>query len=149
VIDFEALWSQTRDRYSNEVELKTISTQREFKVIYDGSYDEVVVTPLLTKMPRHITKTDFRRVWEKFVKVEVNPYRPGHYQRETRNASYILALIKDILEERVEEQSLKLIHQGTNLLELKGIKGSLSGIVKSTWNELEEAVEKFIKEGRK
>jgi len=149
VIASNALWSQIRDRYSSEVELKTISTRREFKVVYDGSHDEVIVMPLSTKMPRYITRRDFQRVWEKFAKVEMDPYRPGHYQRETQNASYILALIKDVLGEGDEQQSLKPSQEEMNLLRVKSMKGSFTGIVKSTWNELEETIEKFVKEGQR
>lgn len=149
MIDFESVWTQVRNRYSSEVELTTISTHREFKAVYDSSYDEIIVMPLSTKMPRHITKKDFQRVWEKFVKVEVNPYRPGHYQRETQNASYTLALIREILEGEVEKQSGKLSQERTELSELKNMKGSLSGIVKFTWDEIEEKLEKFIEEGRR
>jgi len=138
-----------RNRYSSEAELTTISTHREFKAVYDGLYDEIIATPLSTKMPRHITKNDFRKVWEKFVKVETNPYRPGHYQRETQNASYTLALIKEILEGGAERQPAKLGREGADLSELKDMKGSLSGIVKLTWDEIEERLEKFIEEGRR
>jgi len=123
--------------------------QHEFEVAYDSSYDELLVIPSSTKMPRHITKTDFRKVWEKFVKVEGNPYRPGHYQRETRNASYILALVKDILEEKTKEQSLEFNQEALDVLELKSMKGSLAGLTRFTWDELEEMTEKFIKEGRR
>ena len=148
-MDFESVWKQVRNRYSSEVELTTISTHREFKALYDSSYDEIIVMPLSTKMPRHITKKDFRKVWEKFVKVEVNPYRPGHYQRETQNASYTLALIKEILEEGSKGQPARLSREEKDILELKDMKGSLSGIVKLTWDEIEEKLEKFIKEGRR
>jgi len=123
--------------------------QHMFEVAYDSSYDELVVIPSSTKMPRHITKKDFRKVWEKFVKVEGDPYRPGYYQRETRNASYILALVKDILEEKTEEQSLELNQEAPDVLELKSMKGILAGLTRFTWDKLEEMTEKFIKEGRR
>ena len=149
MIGFETLWARIRDRYSNEIGLETISTGCEFKAMYDSSYDVVVVTPLSTKMPRHITKRDFRNIWKKLVKIEGDPYRPGYYQRETRNASYILALIKDILEEENKEKSLNLSQEAIEVLDLKGVKGIFRGIVKYTWEELEEATEKFVKEGRR
>lgn len=149
MIDFETLWARIRDRYSNETGLETISTRREFKAMYDSSYDVVVVTPLSTKMPRHITKRDFRNLWEKLAKIERNPYRPGYYQRETRNASYILALIKNVLEEENIEKPLNLSQKAIDILDLKGMKGIFRGIVKSTWGELEEAAEKFVEEGRR
>jgi len=149
MMDFESVWVQVRNRYSSETMLTTISTRREFKAVYDGSYDEIIVMPLSTKMPRHITKKDFQRVWEKFVKVEVNPYRPGHYQRETQNASYTLALIREILEGGVQKHPAKISRERADLPELEHMKGSLSGIVKLPWDEIEEKLEKFVEEGRR
>ncbi len=142
VIDIEDVWTQLQGHFSKETRLKTISGQREFKAVYDRAYDEIVVTPDSTMMPRHITKIDFRKVWAKFVTIKEKPYRPGYYQRETRNASYIIALIKALTLE-IEEPSGE---QGKNLSNLKKIKGSLAHIVNSTWDELEETGDKFVRE---
>jgi hypothetical protein len=143
VIDIEDVWVHIQGHFSKETCLKTISTRQEFKVVYDGTYDEIVVTPQSSKMPRHITKSDFRKVWEKFVIITDQPYRPAHYQRETRNASYILALIKALQTVELKEPNGE---EEKNLSNLKKIKGSFANIVKSTWDELEETGDKFIRE---
>jgi len=78
--------------------------------------------------------------------IKEKPYRPGHYQRETRNASYILALIQDIQKIRSEEPSFTIGEEGKNLSKLKSIKGSLANIVKASWDELEESGDKFVNE---
>jgi hypothetical protein len=143
VIDIKDIWTKLQGHFSKETRLKTISGKQEFKAVYDGSYDAILVTPDSTGMPRHITKTDFRKVWVKFVTIKENPYRPGHYSQETRNASYITALIKALQIVNFEEPSGK---QEKNLSDLKKIKGSLAHIVPSTWDELEETGEKFVRE---
>jgi len=149
MMDFETLWSHIRERYSNETSLKTTSTEREFNAVYDGSYDLVLVTPLSTKMPRHITRRDFQNLWDKFMKIEGDPYRTAYYQRDTRNASYILAMIKDVLEQENVQQTQKHGLKNTDISELKRMKGSLRGVVKYSWYDLEELTEKFIKEAQR
>ena len=148
-MDFETLWSHLQERYSNEVSLKTTSAGREFNAVYDRSYDLVAVMPLSTKMPRHITRRDFQNLWDKFMKIEGDPYRTAYYQRDTRNASYILAMIKDVLEQEKVQQTRKPGLKNTDVSKLKTMKGSLRGIVKYSWRELEELTEKFIEEAQR
>jgi len=148
-LNFDAFWARIRELFVEGVEVETLSMKQVFRAVYDPRYDEVVAIPASTKVPRHISRSDFLRVWEKFQKVDGDPYRPGHYQHETRNASYILALMRVALskvegegrvgEGRFEPQSLQM---------LKEIKGSCRGIVRSSWSELEEKTERFILEGR-
>jgi len=148
-LDFEAFWARIRELLSGEVEVETLSARQVFRAVYDPEYDEVVAIPASTKVPRHISQSDFLRVWEKFRKVDRDPYRAGHYQRETRNASYILALMRLILGKGEDEKEVgQRRFEPPNLRMLKEIKGSYRGIVKSSWRELEEKTERLVREGR-
>jgi len=53
------------------------------------------------------------------------------------------------LSKKTEEQSLELNQEARDVLELKSMKGSLAGLTRFIWDELEEMTEKFIKEGRR
>jgi len=146
MIDVENIWSHLQGHFSKETSLKTISTQREFNVVYDRAYDAIKVIPASRKMPRYITKSDFRKVWEKFEVIKEKPYRPGLYQRETRNATYILALIKVLQKIGLKEPSFIIGKEAKKLAKLKNLKGTFANIVRSSWDELEEAGDTFIRE---
>lgn len=147
-MNFADLWGRIQKLLASEVETETVSRGKRFKAAYDSEYDEIIVTPLSTKVPRHISARDFRVVWEKSRRIEGDPYRPAYYQRESRNASYILTLIKTVLGEERPKLVVKEGIEQVSLLKLKGIKGSCRSIVKSSWSELEEKTERFLRGGR-
>lgn|SRR5574341_854878 len=93
---FEDFWKRIQ-KDTGKLTLYTRARKQEFTVSYDAHYDDVVVTPESTKMPRHIFRKDFERVWEKFKDIEGDAYRPGYYQRDTHNASYILTIMEHFL----------------------------------------------------
>lgn len=93
---FEDFWKKIQ-KEDGKLKLKTRARGQDFTVSYDSHYDEVVVVPESTKMPRHIVRKDFEKVWSKFKEIEGDPYRPGYYQRDTHNASYILAIMEHFL----------------------------------------------------
>jgi len=101
-MQLEQLWSKLA-RLSKPLTLKTRARGQEFEISYDSHYNDIVVTPFTTKMPRHILHYDFEKVWKKFKQIDGDPFRPGYYQRDTHNASYILAIIEHFLKgEKVE-----------------------------------------------
>ena len=98
----DQFWSKL-EKLSRPITLKTRARKQEFELLYDSRYGDVVVTPFATKMPRHILRQDFERVWNKFKQIDGDSFRPGYYQRDTLNASYILVMMEHFLAgEKVE-----------------------------------------------
>ena len=69
-----------------------------FKASYDPARNEVALVPSQTGIERHVTWEEFQRFAAKHNQVEesgYDPMRPGHYQRITYNASYLVALVRE------------------------------------------------------
>jgi len=106
LFDFENFWEYISELLVDEQEIGTVRGT-SFRCRYDSEYDAFVVKPKKTNMPRDVTKGDFSRVWERFMEVREEEeykndlFRPALYQRITRNASYILPLLRKYHEEVV------------------------------------------------
>jgi len=108
-IGFEEFWESAKQFLNKGVELKTISNSR-FKAYYDQGGGVIVVVPLSTNLPRDVTKTDFRKVFEKMKEMRrryEDVYRPALYQRITRNSSYILPIIRAVQTEGGKQKTLE------------------------------------------
>ncbi len=88
---------------SGGCEFQTMVQKKVFEATYDNNL--IIIQPKTVggngkiRVPRPITKNEFHKVWkiaEKLSKQEV--FRPTNYQDETFHASYILAMIKTILD---------------------------------------------------
>ena len=93
---FDSFWDRI-NKHNDGFRLETKSRHQEFIFSYDSKYDEVIVIPESTSIPRHITQRDFENVWKKFKEIPGDAYRPAFYQRVTLNASYILAIMEHFL----------------------------------------------------
>jgi len=106
VLEFEDFWGYISEFLVEEQEIGTVRGT-SFKCRYDREYDAVVVRPKKTNLPRDVTRGDFNRVWERFLEVREEKefkndlFRPALYQRITRNASYILPLLRKYYEEMI------------------------------------------------
>ncbi len=85
-------WGQHRHRI-------TLPRGSSFDVQFDPKRDEVEVTPLQTGIPRRIGRKEFDKLVKRFNEVTAagyEPFRPGHYARESHNSSYFVAILKEI-----------------------------------------------------
>lgn len=91
---FEQFWSKL---YSlDETTLQTLTQKKEFKSTFDKRYDVVEIIPSSTSLPRTITRDQFHKVW--IVSKDVTkPFKTSHYGKITRNSSYIIAIMKYLL----------------------------------------------------
>ena len=125
ILNFGSFWSYISEELKEEKKKKTFGREKSFSCYYDENYDAVVVKPESTRLPRDVIKSDFRRVWERFLEIREDPelekeaFRPALYQRITRNASYILPLMKEYYDKvylpklkELEEIKKKLDEQG-------------------------------------
>ena len=92
----EHFWEKVQ-RQRVDLHLETAARRQKFTVSYDPKFDEIVVVPESTEIPRHIPKKDFGKVWEHSKKVSGDLFRPAFYQRVTHNASYILVIMDHFL----------------------------------------------------
>jgi len=92
----EQFWSKIQ-KQKGSLHLETAARKQKFTVSYDQKYDEFVVVPDSTEIPRHIPRKDFEKVWEVAKKIKGDPFRPAFYQRVTHSASYILVIMEHIL----------------------------------------------------
>lgn len=90
---FDEFWKRIQ-KETEGLKLHTLARKREFTVSYDAHNDEAVVVPVSTNTPRRVPRREFARLWYKLEQVEGEPYRAKYYQRDSHNASYILALIE-------------------------------------------------------
>jgi hypothetical protein len=96
---FEEFW--TRLHTLNDMSLETLSQKKEFHVTFDKKYGIVEIIPSTLK-PRSITQEQFNTVWT-ISKHVTTPFKTTHYQDITRNSSYIVAMMKYLLNgEKIE-----------------------------------------------
>ncbi|MBC8501662.1 MAG: hypothetical protein H8D35_00860 [Nitrosopumilus sp.] len=94
---FQAFWQQLTKETSSGKKYLTISRKKPFTATYhDGN---IVIKP--SKIPvfeRPITQNEFRKVWNKASKLSVGERFVGkNYHDDTFHASYIIALMKSIV----------------------------------------------------
>ena len=95
-MNFEQFWSKL-SKEKKDIRLETSARKQGFTFSFDDKFNEVVVVPESTNIPRHILRNDFHNVWNKFKEINGDPYRPAFYQRVTHNASYILTIMNHLL----------------------------------------------------
>ncbi len=90
---FDNFWNKIQ-KQRNDVRLETISRKQGFILSYDQKFDEAIIVPDSTQIPRHIPRKDFEKVWLQFKEIKGDAFRPAFYQRTSLNASYILPIMK-------------------------------------------------------
>lgn len=90
---FDEFWSKL---YTLDgITLETLSQKIKFKATFDNKYGTVEIIPS-TNNPRSITREQFHKVWM-ISKDVTNQFKTIHYSNITRNSSYIIAIMKYLL----------------------------------------------------
>lgn len=93
-MNFEDFWKKIQST-SGEIELVTISQKKPFSFSYNHSRDTIDITPS-SKDPRASRKKDLKEIWDVAITV-TNPFTPLNYHDLTFNSSYIVSIMKYII----------------------------------------------------
>ena len=101
---FNGFWISLCKKTSGGFESQTLAQKCTFIATYSSG--KIIVKPdYKTKEPRPLSSEEFHKVWIKAVELsKQEAFYPKNYFGLTRNASYILCMMKTILgEEEIEE----------------------------------------------
>ena len=93
-MNFEDFWKKIQST-SGEIELVTLSQKKPFSFCYNHSRNTIDITPG-TKDPRASRKKDLKEIWDK-AKTVTDPFTPSDYHDMTFNSSYIVSIMKYII----------------------------------------------------
>ena len=95
-MNFEDFWKKIQST-SGEIELVTLSRKKPFSFSYNHSRDTIDIIPSYkTKYPRASRKKDLKEIWDVAITV-TNPFTPSNYLDITFNSSYIVSIMKYII----------------------------------------------------
>jgi hypothetical protein len=103
---FNDVWSQLRSRLHRGLEVRNWSREGDkehFTKIVDLNYDEIVVLGERGTTPRRVSRDDFKKVfafWEVY-KDGIMSRDDVQEKTDTRNSSYIFALLHWLEEEQI------------------------------------------------
>lgn len=95
-MNFEDFWKKIQS-VKDEIMLVTLSQKKPFSFSYNHYHDSVDIIPS-SKDSRSSQKKNFRQVWD-VAKTVRDPYSPSNYSDITFNSSYIVSIIKHLLNE--------------------------------------------------
>jgi len=93
-MNFEDFWKKIQST-EGEIELVTLTRKKPFSFCYNHSRNTIDITPG-TKDPRASRKKDLKEIWDKAITV-TNPFTPVNYHDMTFNSSYIVSIMKYII----------------------------------------------------
>ena len=93
-MNFEDFWKKIQST-SDEIELVTLKRKKPFSFCYNHSRNTVDIIPS-TKDPRSSRKQDLKEIWD-VAKTVTKPYSPSNYHDITFNSSYIVSIMKYII----------------------------------------------------
>jgi len=93
-MNFEDFWKKIQST-EGEIELVTLTRKKPFSFCYNHSHNTIDITPG-TKDPRASRKKDLKEIWDKAITV-TNPFTPVNYHDMTFNSSYIVSIMKYII----------------------------------------------------
>ena len=99
---FDEFWIKVQSTKS-KIELTTLVRGKPFSFSYQKYNDTVVFTPSYkTKDPRSTNKKDLKEIWG-LAKTVTTPFIALNYHKMTFNSSYVVSLMKHILnDEKIE-----------------------------------------------
>jgi len=99
-MNFEDFWKKIQST-SGEIELVTLFRKKPFSFCYNHSRNTIDITPN-SKKPRATDRKILMPIWD-VAKTVTNPYSPGNYTKITFNSSYIVSIMKYIInDEKLE-----------------------------------------------
>lgn len=96
---FDEFWNILIKELKTKQTYTTLKQPQKFDAFY--SYNQIIITPHSTRRPRKPTKANFKMIWKS--EYSLNPderYDVSSYKQTSGNASYILTLIKIILDDQ-------------------------------------------------
>jgi len=94
--------TELKNMLTSKQTFQTIEQGKEFEAVY--SVPNVIIFPGTSKQEWPTNINDFHKIWKIAKSLPKHErYHPGHYQKETRSASYILFFIKYILKDEEME----------------------------------------------
>jgi len=96
ILKFDEFWQKRRDLLRAKNNFATFTRGDEFEA--KNTVDGIVVIPTSTGKKRPVRMEEFHKIWDlcKDSPIEIR-FKPGEYQFNTRNASYILTIMKEII----------------------------------------------------
>ena len=96
-MNFDEFWAKLTDLLRTKHDFSTTDQGKDFDA--RNAIDEISITPSSSRDKRGIKKEEFRKIWFASKKLPKESYlKPGTYSKDTRHASYIVTLMKIILE---------------------------------------------------
>ena len=94
---FNEFWSALCKKTSGGFESQTLAQKRPFIVTY-SSGKITVIPDYKTKFPRDLSRKEFLKVWIKAAELsKQEAFIPNNYQDDTFHSSYIVSMMKTIL----------------------------------------------------
>jgi len=94
---FDFFWQDLCKKVITKRKFETLIQHKPFTVYFEK--DKIMAVPDKSHDPRSIYHKDFLQVWNKAQKLSKSEqFKQSNYKKMTRNASYILALMKFVLE---------------------------------------------------
>ncbi|EIJ64994.1 hypothetical protein BD31_I0780 [Candidatus Nitrosopumilus salaria BD31] len=100
-LKFEDFWNQLSKLLLEKHDFETIDQNKKFDA--RNAIQAVVVTPESTRNKRVIKYDEFIKIWRLARKLPKDQFlKPSSYTNDTQNSSYIVTLLKIILESSSE-----------------------------------------------
>jgi len=98
-MDFQEFWIQLTELMTVNRDFETLRDQKSFKIT--PSIDAIRVDSGTISTPRVIKKEEFLKVWRASQEyMDSEKFHPGNYSKITQNASYIVTLFDQILNQK-------------------------------------------------
>jgi hypothetical protein len=96
-MNFDEFWAKLTELLRTKHDFSTTDQGKEFDA--RNAIDEISITPASSRGKRGIKKEEFRKIWFASKKLPSElVLKPGSYTNNTRHSSYIVTLMKIILE---------------------------------------------------
>jgi hypothetical protein len=96
-LKFESFWKQLSKLLLEKHDFETIDQNRKFEA--KNAIQAIVVTPESTGNKRVIKYDEFVKIWRLAKKLPKEQFlKPSSYTNDTQNSSYIVTLMKTVLE---------------------------------------------------
>lgn len=97
-MNFQSFWQILCKQVSQTKEFSTLKRHTKFSAVYSNGM--IIVKPNTPRFQRPIHSNEFAKVWQKAKSLSIaERFNPVNYQDQTFHASYILALMKFIIQD--------------------------------------------------
>lgn len=95
-MNFEEFWQELKELLTTTNDFQTADKQKPF--VAKRGIESVIIMPESSNKKYEIDKDEFRTIWNLAKEQVLNGiYKPSNFQKNTYKSSYILTLMKEIL----------------------------------------------------